>query len=280
MSTSATSRNREIVIRPAVDLGWPDLAECYRYRHILTALVWRNIRTQFDETYVGLGWVCVRPLLLVLVFVVFRRLANADAHVLIPYPLYIYSGLILWYYLIDASTDAAGAVKADAHLITKVYYPRLFAPLTPVLAHLASLAVAAVPLAIMAAWYGLPPGWRLLLVPAVLVQCAALSLGIGALVASLTLASRDWERTLGFAFYLGLFVSPVIYGPGMIPEAFRPVYFANPVAGTLLAFRACVFAAGDFPLWQWTYSVLFSAAVLLVGFRMFRSAEADFADRL
>src|SRR5688572_13997518 len=98
---------------------------------MLKALVWRNIRVQFDEMYLGFVWVLMRPLLYVFVLVAFRNLSSANTYVSIPYPLYVYSGLILWFYFLESTTETAGAVKADAHLMTKVYYPRLITPMVP-----------------------------------------------------------------------------------------------------------------------------------------------------
>jgi lipopolysaccharide transport system permease protein len=278
--SAGSPSDRETVIRPASELLRLDFHEYYRYRHMLGRLIRRNVRIQFDEMYLGFVWACMRPLLYVAVFVAFRNLANANPHVSIPYPLYVYSGLILWYYFLESTMETAGAVKADAHLLTKVYYPRLITPMVPIVANLFELVLSAIPMALMMLWYGVGPGWRVMLLPLVVFQCMALIMGIGTMFASITLTNRDWERFLSSALYIGLFISPVIYAPEMIPERARILYFLNPMAGTLLAFRSSVFAAEPFPLWQWTYSAVFSLAVLLLGIRMYRAAESQFADKL
>jgi lipopolysaccharide transport system permease protein len=277
---TSSIHEREVVIRPATHAERPDFRELWASRHILAALAWRNVRNEFTDSYIGLGWVCVRPLLFVLVFTAFKRLSNANPQVGIPYALYLYSGLILWYYVIESATESAGAMNVDAHLLKKVYYPRIFTPLAPVLANLVSLAVAMAPLIVMMLWFQVAPTWRIVLLPFVLLQCVALALGVGTIVASLTLGTRDLERALGFLFYLGLFVSPVVYAPGMIPEWFRPVYALNPFVGTLEAFRATLFTDCPFPAWPWTYSALVSFSALALGFRMFRLAESEFGDQL
>lgn len=271
---------REIVIRPPSELLRFDFREYYRYRHLFQALVWRDIRVHFDEMYLGFLWACMRPLLYVVVFVAFRKLSGANTHVSIPYSLYIYSGLILWYYLLESVMQATGALRRDAGLLTKVYYPRLITPSVPIVANLVGFGIAVIPMVFMMAWNGIGPGWRLLLLPFVVLQCMALAMGIGTIFGSLTLTSRDWDRFLSNSLYLGLFVSPVIYAPDMIPSQARLAYFLNPMAGTLLAFRSALFAAYPFPLWQWAYSVAFSLAALALGTRMFRAAESQFADKL
>jgi lipopolysaccharide transport system permease protein len=277
---SAVPAGEEIVIRPPGDLLRLDVRELYRYRHLLRALIRRNLLVQFGELSLGPVWACVRPLLYVAVFVALGKLANADPRVVIPYPLYLYSGLILWYYVVDASLEAAAAVRNDAHLITKVYYPRILAPLVPVVTQLYVLAVSAIPLGAMMCWYGTYPGWRLVLLPLVIAPVMAFVLGLGTAFAAFAIESRDWERVLGVILYLGLFVSPVIYAPEMIPGAVRVVYFLNPIAGALGGFRAAMFADVAFPIGPWSYSLVASAAIMALGTRMYRVAEGSFADRL
>ena len=270
----------ETVIRPAHATFGLDLRELWQYRHLFGALVWRNVRVEFDAQRLGFIWAFMRPLLYVIVFALFRSLSGAQTGVEIPYPLYVYSGFVLWYYFLDAAASSASAVRADSALLTKVYYPRLLTPLVPIVANLVSLGISLVPLVLMMAWYGVLPTPRLALLPLVLLQCVILTMGIGTLVSSLSIESRDWERLLQFGLYLGVYVSPVIYAPDIIPEPFRAAYLLNPMAGTLLAFRAALFADVPFPLGQWLYSLGFSAALLAVGVWAFRRAEVRFADRL
>jgi lipopolysaccharide transport system permease protein len=270
----------ETLIRPAGEQPSFPLREYYGYRHLFAALVRRNIRLQFADMRFGFAWACMRPLLYVLVFVAFRRLSNANTRVATPYPVYLYSGLILWYYLLESLMATTTALQRDAALITKVYYPRLITLAVPVVANLWGLALASLPLLAMMAWYGITPGWPLLLLPVVILQMMAFVAGVGTVFASLTLYSRDWERFLSYVLYLGLFVSPVIYAPEMIPARARPVYFLNPLAGSLLAFRSALFALDPFPWRQWLYSAAASMVALAVGLRVFRAAEGQLADRL
>jgi len=277
---SSTRQSDEIIIRPPSELLRFDLGEYYQYRHMFRALVWRNIRVQFDEVYLSFVWVWVRPLLYVVVFVAFRKLSNANVHVSIPYALYLYSGLILYYYFVESTMETAGALKNDAHLLTKVYFPRLITPMVPTVANLVNLGLSLIPMAIMMLWYGVWPSWRIVLMPLVVLQCMILIVGIGTIVAAITLTNRDWERFLSSVLYIGLFISPVIYAPDMIPEQARVIYLVNPAVGTLLAFRSTAFATETFPVWAWLYSVVFSLGVFILGVRIYRTAESQFADKL
>jgi lipopolysaccharide transport system permease protein len=283
MSTTEQTRGAhetEVVIRPAAATFRFDLRELYRYRHLFAALVWRNVRVQFDAMHFGFVWAFTRPVLYLVVFTVFRNLSGANTHVEIPYPLYVYSGLILWYYFLDATMASAKSISGDAALLTKVYYPRIMTPVVPIVASMVNLAISLLPMAILMVWYGVYPSWHILLLPVVILQCVALIVGVGTLFASLSLESRDWERLLQFALYLGLFVSPVIYAPDMIPEHARDIYLLNPIAGTLLAFRSAFFGPYEFPVMQWAYSLAFSLLVLAVGLWNFQRREVEFADKL
>jgi lipopolysaccharide transport system permease protein len=270
----------EIVIRPAVATFGVDLRELWQYRHLFVALVWRNVRIEFDATRLGSLWAIARPVFFTLVFVFFRNFSGANTQVDLPYSLYVFSGLVLWSYFVDAGTASAGAVRLDAALLTKVYYPRLLTPLVPVVASLVSVGVGVAVLIGLMAWYGVHPGWPIVLLPIVLILCIALALGVGTIVSSLSIENRDWERALGFVLSVGLWLSPVIYAPSMIPESIRPLYHLNPMVGVLLGFRAALFDGFPVPTWELLYSAACSVALLAVGIWAFRRSEVQLADRL
>ncbi|MBI5055283.1 MAG: ABC transporter permease [Nitrospirae bacterium] len=280
----ATSQNniheQEIIIRPPSKLAHLNVRELYKYRHMLWSMVWRNIRAQFDDMYLGGFWAVARPLTMVSVFALLKRFSSANMYVSIPYSVYVYSGLIFWFYFLEATTATAASVTQDANLIKKIYFPRLVTPMVPVLSNLYSLGIASIPLIFMMMWHGIYPGLSLFFLPAVLFQCMTLSMGIGMIFASLSLTNRDSERFLGLILYLGIFISPVIFAPDMIPARGRFFYFLNPMAGTLLAFRSCMFSDFPFPVSQWAYSAVFSCVILVIGTIMYRHAEIYFADKL
>ena len=253
---------------------------CRQYRHLFIALIWRNVRVEFDATRLGSAWAIARPILFTSVFVLFRGFSGANTYVDLPYALYVFSGLVLWTYFLDAATSSAGAIRLDSALLTKVYYPRLLTPLVPVVATMVSIAIALVPLTGMMIWYGVRPGWPIVLLPLILAQTALLALGVGTIVSSISIENRDWERALAFVLSLGLWLSPVIYAPNMIPSAVRSLYHLNPMVGLLLAFRAVLFEGFPFPMWDWTYSAGCTIVVLALGVWAFRRAEAQLADRL
>jgi len=271
----------EMVIGPSAIAFDVQIRELWLYRHLYLALVWRNVRVEFDATRLGSAWAIARPLLFASVFALFKNLSGADTRVEgVPYTVYVYSGLLLWTYFTDAATNAASAVRVDTALLSKVYYPRLLIPCVPIVASLLTLAVGLIPLGIMMVWNDVRPSWMIVLLPIILLPCIMLALGLGTLVSTLSIANRDWERVLAFGITIGLWLSPVIYAPDMIPGRARDFYLVNPMVGPLLGFRAVLVDGTPFPVSEWLYAIVSSAAVLAVGVWAFRRAELRLVDRL
>ena len=268
------------VIRPAARGIGINVHELWQYRHLLSALVRRNIRVEFDATRLGSIWGIMRPLLLAIVFVTFRNFSNAETREGLPYLVWVYTGLLFWTYFTDAATNAAVAVRNDASLLKKVYYPRLLTPIVPIIAGLVTLGVGVVPIIGMMAWYGIGPNWSILLLPLVVLQCVALALGLGTIISSISIENRDWERLFIFGLTVALWFSPVIYAPEMIPSGLRGFYALNPMVGLMLGFRAAMFADLPFPIWEWAYSLGASTVLLIVGVWAFRRTEIQLMDRL
>lgn len=274
------SREPEIVIRPPAQSRLFNPAELFRFRGLLWSMSRRLAKAEFGDLHLGVLWVLARPLLMTAIFVLFRKLSNANTGVSIPYAAYLYSGLILWFFFTESVSRTAASISNDASLMQKVYFPRLLSPLSGVLSQLSGLAICAVPLVALMIWLRLAPGWNLLLLPVVLLQTMLLSLGLGCLFAALITLSRDWERLLGLLLYLGLFVSPVIYAPGMLPNAAQSIHMLNPMSGTLLGFRAALFADFPLPLSEWLYSLAFALTLGAAGIIAFQRAERTFMDRI
>lgn len=272
--------NTEIVIRPSSIPFSVQVRELWQYRHLFIALVWRNVRVEFDATRLGSAWATARPLMFALVFAMFRNLSGAQTRVEIPYLLYVYSGLLLWTYFIDATTNSASAIRMDVALLSKVYYPRLLTPLVPAVASLLTVVVGLGPLAIMMIWTGVYPSWPILLLPIVILPCFFLSLGLGILVSSFSIENRDWERVLAYSLTVALWLSPVIYAPEMIPHQFVDIFHLNPMSGILMGFRAALFEGQTLPVWEWVYSLISSIVVLALGIWAFRRTELRLVDRL
>lgn len=274
------NNQQEIIISPVSKLGHFNISEILRYRHLLWTMIWKDIRIDYDEMILGVLWAIALPLSMLAIFTLFRNYSGANMYVNISYPLYLYSGLILWFHFREATMNTARSVARDAGIIKKIYYPRIITPIVPAISRLYTLGIATIPLIFMMFWYGFFPGWRIILLPFVLIQCTVLIMGIGMIFACLSIIKDDFNRFLTICLYLGLFVSPVIFAPEMIPEKGRFVYFLNPMAGTLLAFRSCLFQKFPFPFWQFIYSLFLSLILIVIGVVMYKKTEIYLADKL
>lgn len=274
------SNKYEVIIRPVSKLGYFNISEIVRYRHLLWSMIWKDIRIDYDQMVFGIFWATALPLFMLAIFTLFRNFSGAQMYVNISYPLYLYSGLILWFHFREATMSTARSVSRDAGMIKKIYYPRIITPIAPAISRLYTLGIATIPLVCMMFWYGVFPGWCIFLLPFVLIQCTILVMGIGMIFACLSVIKEDFNRFLTICLYLGLFVSPVIFAPEMIPAKGRIIYYMNPMAGTLLAFRACLFKNFPFPFWQFIYSVSISIILVLIGITMYKKTEIYLADKI
>lgn len=272
--------DREIVIRPPKRLTISDFSELIGYRGLVLSMIRRQLRTEYESTRLGILWALARPLLMTLVFAGLKRVSGAQMGVEIAYPLYLYTGLIFWFWFADSVMSSAGSLHADAGLIRKIYFPRLISPIVPIAASACSLFVATLPVIPVAAFYGYPPGPALVLLPLVILEAGILALGAGLIFAALTLTSRDWERFLALLLYIGLFLSPVLHAPEIVPQAVRDLVYLNPMAGPLVAFRAALFADIAFPWLPALYSLAVALVVLAAGLIVFRRVERVLIDTI
>jgi len=254
-----------------------NLPELWDYRELLYFLTLRDIKVRYKQTLMGAAWVILQPLMTMLIFtLVFNRFAGLDSGP-IPYPLFAYSGLLLWTFFAGAVTSGTNSLTSNTHLVTKVYFPKMFVPAAAVGAGLVDLGVGSLLLAALAAYYGVPLTWGLLLLPLFVLLATLLALGAGMLVSALTVKYRDLRHALPFALQFWMFASPVIYPSSVVPEGWGWILVVNPMAGLLEGFRAAL--AGQ-PL-DWPrvgFSAAFAAVLLAVAFYVFRRLEDTFAD--
>lgn len=280
MTEKRSKTKQTIVIEPRKSIKLLDVKEYIKYRSMLKRMVRREIKTKFDDMKLNVLWNLVRPLSVTAVFSIFKHASGATTGESAPYPIFIYSGLIIWYYFTDATQESASSLRKDAGMIKKVYFPRLIIPAVPVISNLILLGIAFVPLLIMMMAYGVKISWTVLLLPLVIAQCGALSLGVGVLFASVSLRNRDFEQLLSLMLYIGLFVSCVYFSPNLFQGPMALLIKLNPMAATLQSFRACLGSTETFPLLWWLYAVLVSASSILIGLVAFNSIEKELADRL
>jgi lipopolysaccharide transport system permease protein len=254
---------------------WGDV---WRYRELLYFLAWRDIAVRYKQTAIGVAWVLIRPALTLIVFVAFRRLAGLQ-HGGVPDAVDVLAAVLAWQFFSAALLETSNSVIGNTALIAKVYFPRLLIPMAAVATAFADFVVTLVLLAALLGWYGVVPGPALLALPAFVLLAGALALGLGLLMAAMTVTYRDFRYVVPFVVQLGLFVSPVAFATSQVPEAWRGVYALNPMAGIIDGFRWAIVGA---PLDIRTLgsAVVCSVAALIAGTWYFRRTERGFADAI
>jgi len=201
----------ETFIGPSSDRWSLGVAELWRCRDLLYFLTWRNVKVRYKQTALGAAWAFLQPVLMMVVFTwTLGRFTRFNSET-IPYPLFVYAGLLPWIFFQTAVTSAANSVVASEGLVSKVYFPRLVIPLSAVAAAVVDFVVAFVMLLVLMAWYRVAPSWHLLLVPPAIVVTMFAALGVGTLIAALNVAYRDFRYVVAFLVQLWMFATPSIY---------------------------------------------------------------------
>jgi lipopolysaccharide transport system permease protein len=255
---------------------WRDL---WRYRELFYFLAWRDLLVRYKQTVVGVGWAVFRPILTMMVLtVVFGRLADVPDYGL-PYPLLAFSGMLPWLFFATALTESGNSLVSNSNLISKIYFPRLVVPASSVIASLVDLAISAVLLAILMAWYRQPPPPQVVFLPVFVLMAFAAAFGVGLWVSALMVKYRDFRHILPFATQIGFYISPVPYASKLVPDEWRIWYSLNPMVGVIDGFRWALLGQTQTIYWPgMALSVIMIALLLVTGISYFRSTERSFAD--
>lgn len=254
------------------------LSEVWQSREILYFLAWRDVKVRYKQAALGVAWAVLQPLFTMITFTFFfGRLAGIPSDG-VPYPLFSYSGLLLWTYFAVTLSQVGNSLIANSSLITKIYFPRVLLPAAAAFGGLLDLLVGSVFLVVMMFWYHVTPHWVMLLTPIFVAQTVLLVIGVGMLLAALNVRYRDVKYTIPFITQIGLFVTPIIYPVTFLPHRFQGWLALNPMTGVIQGFRACLFGGGAVD-WQilaasWAMTLL----LLVLGSWHFRSTERVFAD--
>jgi len=274
MAMTEGGRDASAPATPKNDRGsWQ---EVWRSRELIAFFAFRDLRVRYRQAVLGVAWVLVQPLAMVAVFtLVFHNLAQLPSGG-IPYPLFAMTGLVIWTCFTSTVTGASDSLVSNSALVTKVYFPRLTAPLATLLPPLVDLAVSLVVVVGMCVVYAVAPTWRLIGAPLSLLMLATASMGIGLWLSALNVRYRDVRHAVTPLLQLLLFLSPVAYSPDLPPGA-ALVYAVNPLVGVIELFRWSVLSA-PWPGWPLLVSAVVAVVVLLAGLSYFRRAERAFAD--
>jgi len=268
----------KIVIEPGRSAThyWRDL---WRYRELMSFLAWRDIAVRYKQTAIGLAWALIRPALTLIVFVAFRRMAGLQQSA-VPEVLLVLAAVLPWQFFSSAVLETSGSLIGNTSLLSKVYFPRLIIPAAAVVTAFVDFLATLLLLALLMPWYGVLPDARVVALPALVLLTSALALGLGLLLAALTVRYRDFRYIVPFLIQLGLFVSPIAFASSQVPERWRPLYSLNPMVGIIDGFRWSLLGGVAVDTAPLVTSLLVTAACLVIGTWYFRRTERRFADAI
>ena len=260
--------------------GWIpiDLKEFWKYRELFYFLTKRDIQVRYKQTVLGGLWAIIQPVFTMVVFTLFfGRLAKIPSDG-IPYPIFVYAGLLPWTYFANALSASGNSLVGSANLITKVYFPRLIIPASSSLAGLLDFFIAMLVLVAMMIYYHFVPGVGILLFPILVGLTFLCAVGVGLWLSALNVQYRDIRYVIPFIIQLWMFVSPVIYPVSMVKEKYQWLMALNPMGGVINAYRASIL--GHLPIDWFLFGISTSIifALFISGLYYFRRMEKTFAD--
>lgn len=266
------------IIKPKKNLSFDDFIEIWSYRELLYFFTWRDLKIRYKQTIIGVAWAIFQPLMTMIIFsVFFGKLAGMPSDD-IPYPIFVYVGLLLWQFFSGSVTDISNSLINNKDIITKVYFPRILLPISATITKFIDFLIASIILIFLMIYYGYLPNLSgILILPLLLVITFVAALGLGLFLSALNVKYRDVRYILPFFIQLMLFVTPVIY-PASITGIWSWFLAMNPMTGVIKAARAALL--GNFPI-NWPLLGISSLAclfLLLFGFYYFRKTEEYFAD--
>jgi len=263
--------------------GWAalDLRELWEYRELLFFLVWRDVKIRYKQTAVGAAWVIVQPLLQAAIFtIVFGKFGHLPTNG-IPYSVLTFTALVPWLLFVNALSSSTRSFVDNQPLVTKVYIPRIFLPITPVLSGLVDFAVGLVVLAGILAVYGIVPPVQVFTLPLFILFAILTSIAVTLWLSALNVKYRDVQYTVPFLSQAWFFATPVAYSALVFPAHLRVWIGLNPMAGVVQGFRWAILGEGAGQVGD---LVLVSFGVVLVllvgGLEYFRRVERGFADTI
>ena len=273
------------VITPKKPLLHLPLREIWRYRDLITLMVWRDFISLHKQTVFGPLWYFVQPLVSTVVFqIVFGKIARIPTNNIPPFLFYM-SGIVIWYYFSACLSRTANTLAANSALFTKVYFPRLTIPIADCISNIWQFLIQ---LSIFLGFYlfflakGAPihPSYRIIIIPFLVLQTALLGLGVGLILSALSTRFRDLQVGVAPIVQLWMYASCIFYPRSMVPDYLQWLMTLNPVVPIIEGFRFSLMGQGQVEIWQWLSSLGITIFLLILGLIEFGRAEKTFADTI
>lgn len=245
---------------------------------LLWAWTMRTVKARYQQSLLGGAWAVVQPAASAVIFsIIFTRFVPIDTSG-VPYIVFSYAALVPWMLFAGSIGDMVDSLVFNMNLISKIYFPREVLPVAASMARLLDFAIAFAILIFLMLLYRLPVftvAW--LYLPLILLVQLIFTLGVGFAGAALNVFYRDMRHLFALALQLWMYASPIIYPVSVVPEQYRPLYFLNPMAGIIAAYRD-VLLQQQAPGWYFLQATIIAVVVFIAGYWFFRRVEPRFAD--
>ena len=260
--------------------GWQPInwKELWRYRDLFLFLIWRDVKTKYAQSILGIGWAVIQPVFSMIVFtIVFGKLAriNSDG---VPYSIFSFTALVPWTYFSAALSSSSVSLLSASGMMTKVYFPRLVIPLAPVLSKLVDFSIAFIILLGMMVYFGFYPSIEIIYLPLLILLMVLTASGMGMWFTALAIKYRDINYAMGFIIQLLMYGAPVVYPASNVPENYRLLYSLFPMAGVIEGFRSILLKTNPIPWDMIWIGIMVAIALFISGMFFFRRTERYFAD--
>lgn len=280
LANSTATATPLIKIRPSSGWSIINFKEAWEFRDVLFTLAIRDIKLRYKQTFLGIAWVILQPLIAGLIFTAifgyFAKLPSEGT----PYLIFVFAGLIPWRLFADSLQRGGNSLVTEAKLITKVYFPRFIVPLSSSIAALLDCLVSLVLIFVLMGIYGVAPSWNLLYVLPLLLLTTTLSAGMSLWLSALNVKYRDFMYAMPFLIQIWMYATPIVYSSEVVPQKWAWLFIANPMVGIIEGYRFAFLSTTTFTPNSIILSILWTFALFASGSVFFRRIERQFADKL
>ena len=258
----------------------PSFAVLWQHRELLSGMTGRNVRSLYKQSILGYAWIFVNPLMQILVLTFVFSTILLIPSLGIPFPLFLFVGLLPWMSFSNALSTATDSIVGSANLVTKVYFPREILVISAVFSKIVDLLFGLLILLGLMIVYGEAPSWTAVWVPAIFAIQLLFTVGLALPLAALNLYFHDVRYLVGVVLLAWFYMTPILYPVDIVPERFKIIFDLNPLALVVNAYRRVLLMETS-PGWD-RLLLGFAAAFLtfVVGYYLFKRMEAGFADRI
>lgn len=255
------------------------LKEIYAYREMIFSLVHRDLKGRYKGSVLGFAWTFLNPLLQLAVYtLVFSVIMRSNIQ---NYYLFLFVALVPWLFFSTSIASGAGCIRAQAGMITKIYFPREVIPLSFVTSQFVNMLLSFIVVfaVLLFSGVGLNPR-ALAYLPLIMIIEYFIALGLLLLISAVTVYFRDIEYFVNIIMMAWQFATPVMYGLDQVPDSIVPFFMANPMTSVIVAYRDILYYKQVPQMSTLVNAVVFGISVLCIGALVFSKLKKHFVEEM